>query len=75
MSSSKFTIDKIEIGDEVFFESNHHVNYDLYWKVIGKNSNGAIGVEIKAMGYDDRTTIDISEIKYVISSGNTIEPT
>ncbi|MBP6310888.1 MAG: hypothetical protein KA408_01360 [Flavobacteriales bacterium] len=65
----KYRIDEINIGDEVIFESTSiQSNYDLYWKVIGKNKTQLM-IELKEMGHDENWTIEIFEVKGVLPTG------
>jgi len=66
-SMAKFTLDVINIGDEVYFDStNLQSNHDLYWKVIHKyEQTQELVVQLNEMGYnDERWTIKIDEVKY-----------
>ena len=62
---TKFTAESISIGDEVYFESPHIKNFELYWTVINKDGN-SLQLEIKAMGVNDRRWIDLQYIEKVI---------
>jgi hypothetical protein len=64
---AKYTMDVINIGDEVYFESTKlQSNHDLYWKVIHKYEQPKqLVVQLNEMGYkDERWTINIDEVKY-----------
>ena len=62
----KYTHEQLNVGDEVYFEIEHLNNYDLYWKILSKNSDGTITVEIDEMARRDKLTIEIKDIKYHI---------
>jgi hypothetical protein len=60
----KYTIEQLNVGDEIYFENEHLDNYDLYWKIVSKNSDGSVTVEVNEMGRHDRLTINLKDIKY-----------
>lgn len=64
---AKYTMDEINLGDEVYFESSKlQSNHDLYWKVIHKYvQTQELVVQLNVMGFnDERWTIKIDEVKY-----------
>jgi hypothetical protein len=65
----KYSIDEINIGDEVYFNSSKlQSNHDLYWKVKGKSENKLM-IELKEMGKEEYWTIDFTEVRQLIQSG------
>ncbi len=66
MSATKYQIDQINIGDEVYFDStSSQENFDEYWKVIGK-SRTELMIEINYLAKRVNWTIDIKEVRHFI---------
>ncbi|CAN5455236.1 hypothetical protein BH11BAC3_BH11BAC3_07330 [soil metagenome] len=59
MEAKQFSIDEIQIGDEILFDG---VEHNLLWRVINKISNNRLIVEIKEMGYAGRFTIAVKDV-------------
>lgn len=58
----KYTIDEINIGDEVIFNSTRlQSNHDEFWKVTGKSGN-RIQIELKKFGFNESWSLDVEEI-------------
>lgn len=67
MKYNNYTIDQVEVDDEVYFDSTPaQDNHDLYWKVIKKlEKENRLIVRLNEMGYvDERWVIDVSAVKY-----------
>ncbi len=65
MEAKQFSIDEIQIGDEILFDG---VEHNLLWRVINKISNNRLIVEIKEMGYAERFTIAVTDVIVLESS-------
>lgn len=64
----KYSIEDINVGDEVYFDSTKiQSNYDLYWVVKEKIGDKLI-IELKEMGKDEKWTINVSEVRQMIST-------
>lgn len=62
MKRKIYTIEEVQIGDEILFEDAHKVEHNLFWKVVNKISNSRLVVEIKEMGYAEKFYIDIQDV-------------
>lgn len=62
MKKSKFTMDEIHVGDEVLFKDAHHIQHNIFWRVINKLSNNRLIVEIKEMGYAEEYTVSVQDV-------------
>lgn len=62
MKKSKFTMDEIQIGDEVLFNDAHPIQHNLFWRVVNKLSNNRLIVEIKEMGYAEKYTVSVKDV-------------
>jgi len=64
MNNSNFSIEDLQIGDEILFESNpkHKVEHNIFWRVVNKISKSKLVVEIREMGYAEKFKIDIREV-------------
>jgi len=59
----KYTINEIQVGDEIlFFNKGKKVEHNLFWKVLNKNYQGRLVVEIRDMGYAEKNIIDIRDV-------------
>ncbi|CAN5660048.1 hypothetical protein BH11BAC3_BH11BAC3_35630 [soil metagenome] len=62
MKKNHYTIDDIQVGDEILFEDTHKVEHNLFWRVINKISNYQIIVEIREMGYAEKYIIAVKDV-------------
>ncbi|MEO6231397.1 MAG: hypothetical protein ABJB11_16745 [Ferruginibacter sp.] len=62
MKKKHYTIDDIQVGDEILFEDTHKVEHNLFWRVINKISNYQIIVEIREMGYAEKYIIAVKDV-------------
>lgn len=62
MEKQHYTIDEIQVGDEILFEDTHKVEHNLFWRVINKISNNRLIVEIKEMGYAEKYIIAVQDV-------------
>lgn len=62
MEDITFTIDEIQVGDEVLFRDEHPVDHNLFWRVVNKLSNNRLIVEIKEMGYADKFIVSVKDV-------------
>lgn len=62
MNKKQYTIDDIQVGDEILFEDTHKVEHNLFWNVINKISNNQIIVEIREMGYAEKYIIAVKDV-------------
>jgi hypothetical protein len=63
--NSKFDIEKIFVGDNIYFEStNAQSNHDEYWEVTGK-SNHDVFVKFDKYGHDETWSVPISKVLYL----------
>lgn len=62
MKRKLYTIDEVQIGDEILFDDTHKVEHNLFWKVVNKISQSRLIVEIKETGYAEKYNIDIQDV-------------
>ncbi len=62
MKKKHYTIDDIQVGDEILFDDTHKVEHNLFWRVINKISNYQIIVEIREMGYAEKYIIAVKDV-------------
>lgn len=61
---SKYSIEDVEIGNQVSFKRNGIDDFDMNWTVIDF-LNGMIKVKIHEMGFNDELYIDVNDITYL----------
>lgn len=62
MEKEKYSIDDIEVGDEIIFDDQHPVSHNLFWKVVKKISKSKLVVEIREMGFAEKFSIDVNAV-------------
>lgn len=62
MKKTKFTMDEINIGDEVLINPSLPVHHNLFWRVVNKLSNNQLILEIREMGYADNFIVSVNDI-------------
>ena len=62
MNNNNFSIEDIQIGDEILFDSIHKVEHNIFWRVVNKISKSKLVVEIREMGYAEKFNIDIRDV-------------
>lgn len=72
MKREMYTIDVIEIGDEILLDDTYKIEHNLFWKVIHKISHMKVMVEIRDMGYAGKFLVNIQHITAIQRFGRTI---
>jgi hypothetical protein len=62
MNNNNYSIEDIQIGDEILFDSTHKVEHNIFWRVVNKISKSKLVVEIREMGYAEKFNIDIRDV-------------
>ena len=62
MNNKNYSIEDIQIGDEILFNSTNKVEHNIFWRVVKKISKSKLVVEIKEMGYAEKFNIDIRDV-------------
>ena len=62
MRKRQFSIDDIQIGDEILFNDEHKVHHNIFWRVVNKLSNNRLIVEIKEMGYAEKIIVAVKDV-------------
>ena len=62
MKKTRFTMDEINIGDEVLINRSLPVEHNLFWRVVNKISNNRLILEIREMGYADSFIVSVNDI-------------
>ena len=62
METKHFSIDEIQVGDEILFDDLHKVQHNLFWRVVSKISNNRLIVEIREMGYAEKYIIAVKDV-------------
>ena len=57
-----YTIDDIDIGDEVLIIDHHQTHHYLVWRVINKIAKNRLLIEIKEMGFAEKYNISIKDV-------------
>jgi hypothetical protein len=60
---SNYTIDQINIGDEIYYEDRFRSNRDPNWKVVGKLDKSLLIIEIIKPGSTEQRVIDIMDVE------------
>ena len=57
-----FTIDEIDIGDDVLIIDHHQTHHNLFWRVVNKIAKNRLIIEIKEMGFAEKYNISIKDV-------------
>jgi hypothetical protein len=60
---SNYTIEQINIGDEIYYEDKFRSNRYPNWKVVGKLDQSLLIIEIIKPGSSEQRVIDIMDVE------------
>ena len=62
MPKGSYTIDDINIGDDVLIIDHHQTHHNLFWRVINKIAKNRLVIEIKEMGFAEKYNVSIKDV-------------
>ena len=62
MPAGSYTIDDINVGDEVLIIDHHQTHHNLFWRVVNKIARNRLIIEIKEMGFAEKYNISIKDV-------------
>ena len=62
MRKRHFTMNEIQVGDEILFNDDYPVEHNLFWRVVNKLSNNKLIVEIREMGYAENYIVSVKDV-------------
>ena len=62
MKKRNFTMNEIQVGDEILFNDDYPVEHNLFWRVVNKLSNNKLIVEIREMGYAEKYIVSVKDV-------------
>jgi hypothetical protein len=63
---SKYRIEEINVGDEIYYEDKYRSNRHLHWKVLKKIDESMLLIEGNEAGFNEQRLIDILDVRKLV---------